>query len=54
MVYINSDSEDDVGLAEELVSLDLDSDWEGEDGDVQIVRTTILRVTKKKRQISSC
>ena len=36
MVCMNSDSEgDDVDLAEELVSLDLDSDWKGEDGDVQ-------------------
>ena len=36
MVCMNSDSEgDDVDLAEELVNLDLDSDWEGEDGDVQ-------------------
>ena len=33
---MNSDSEgDDVELAEALVSLDLDSDWEAEDGDVQ-------------------
>ena len=49
MVCVNSDSKgDDVDLAEELVNLDLDSDWEGEDGDVQIVRKTLLRVTKKK------
>ena len=35
MVCINSESEgDDVDLAEEFVSLDLDTDWEGEDGDV--------------------
>ena len=26
---------DDVDIAEEFVSLDVDSDWEGEDGDVQ-------------------
>ena len=49
MVYMNSDSKgDDVDLAEEFVSLYLDSDWEGEDGGYNIVRTTILRVTKKK------
>ena len=36
MVSMNSDSEgDDVDLAENFFSLDLDSDWEGEDGDVQ-------------------
>ena len=36
MVCMNSDSEGhDVDFAEELVNLDLDSDWEGEDGDVQ-------------------
>ena len=36
MDCMNSDSEgDDVDFAEEIVSLDLDSDWEGEDGDVQ-------------------
>ena len=33
---MNSGSEgDDVDLAEEFVSLDLDSDWKGEDEDVQ-------------------
>ena len=33
---MNSDSEGgDVDLAEELDSLDLDSNWEGDDGDVQ-------------------
>ena len=33
---MSSDSEgDDVDLAEELVTLDLDSDWEGEDGDLK-------------------
>ena len=32
LVCMNSDSEgDDVDLAEELVNLDLDSDWKGED-----------------------
>ena len=36
MVCINSDSEgDNVDLAEEFVSLDLDSDVEGEDRDLQ-------------------
>ena len=36
MVCMNSDSAgDDVDLAEELVNLDLDSDWEGEDGDIE-------------------
>ena len=36
MVCMNSDSKgDDVDLAEELVSLGLDADWEGEDGDIQ-------------------
>ena len=48
-VCMKSDSKgDDVDLAEESVNLDLDSDWGGEDGDVKIVRTTILKVTKKK------
>ena len=36
MVCMNSDSEgDDLDLAEELVSLDWDSDWEGVDEDIQ-------------------
>ena len=36
MVCMNSDSEgDNVNLAEEFVSLDLDSEWVGEDGDVK-------------------
>ena len=36
MVCMNSDSGgDDVDLAEELVSSDLDSDWQAEDEDVQ-------------------
>ena len=36
MVSMNSDSEaGDTDLTEELVNLDLDSDWEGEDGDEQ-------------------
>ena len=36
MVCMNSDSKgDDLDLTEELVNLDLDSDQEGEDGDVQ-------------------
>ena len=36
MVCMNSDSKgDDVDLAEKLVNLDLDSNWEGEDGEVQ-------------------
>ena len=35
MVCMNSDIEgDDVDLAEEFVSLDLDSDWKGKDGEV--------------------
>ena len=36
MGFMNIDSEGDVvDLAEELVNLDLDSNWKGEDGDVQ-------------------
>ena len=47
MVCMNSDSEgDDVDIAEELVNLDLD--WEEKTEVYKIVRTTILRVTKKK------
>ena len=39
MVCIHSDSkEDDVDIAEELVSLDLNSDWKGEDQDVQNIK----------------
>ena len=37
MVCMSSDIEgDDVDFDDDLINLDLDSDWEGEDGDVQI------------------
>ena len=36
MVCMKSDSEgNDADLTEEMVNINLDSDWEGEDGDVQ-------------------
>ena len=53
---MNSDSEGDgADLAEELVNLDLDSDWEREDGDVHDSKDKqFWEWPRRNRQISSC
>ena len=56
IVCVNSHNDgDDVDLAEEFINSDLDSDWEGEDGDVQNSEDNNSESDQEEiRQISSC